>query len=406
MARILVIDDEPVYHKMVTHALSPLDYEVKTAFNGAEGVKLAQVFLPDLIISDVMMPELSGYEVTRRLRRDSQFAHTPILILTSQAEIQDKLKSFEAGADDHMTKPFDQAELVARVGVLLRHSEVARKAQELIKPRQEEARLIAIHSLRGGVGCSSMAVNLAWGLAGLWEGPTLLLDLVLMAGQVALMLNTALKRTWADLAHFKPEELDIDIIQSIITDAGGGLQIIAAPTHPTEAEKLQVELLAAALKSMRLHYDYMIADLPHDFSDIAIQTLDLADLILVPLAPELSSVRAAAAALETYHELGYSEDKIKLLLNSTFPRGGLQREKIEAALNKPVSVGVPYTPDKFVEAINLGKPLLAAQPNEPISALIEDFAFYLSKEQHKKTRPITPSTAWKRVYKRFSERRK
>ncbi len=406
MSRILVIDDEPIYHKMIARALQPLGHQVTEASNGLDGIRVAKTTQPDLIITDVMMPELSGYEVARRLRRDPEFAQTPILVLTSQAEIQDKLQSFEAGADDHMTKPFDVAELTARLGVLLRRSEAARAAQSLMKPRAEAARLIAVHSLRGGVGCSSLAVNLALGLVNLWEGPTLLLDMALMAGSVALMLNSALKRTWADLSKVKPDEMDIEVMQSIITEHESSLQFIAAPTYPSDAEKLTGEIFRCALKALRPNYDYLIADLPHDFSEISLEALDSADLILLLMAPELSSIRAAAAALDTYHELNYSNDKIKLVLNSVFPRHGLSREKIETALSMPISIGLPYTPDKFVEAINLGQPLLAAQPNDPVSALIEDFAFYLSKEQHKKNRPATPSLAWKRVYKRFAERRK
>ena len=114
-----VIDDEPINHQLVAHALEPLQYAVHSADNGKSGITLAHSLQPDLIITDVMMPDIDGYEVTRTLRRDPQFASTPILVLTAQGGLQDKLKSFEAGADDHLTKPFEAAELLARVTVLL-----------------------------------------------------------------------------------------------------------------------------------------------------------------------------------------------------------------------------------------------------------------------------------------------
>jgi pilus assembly protein CpaE len=369
-------------------------------------LKAARNLRPDLIITDVMMPDITGYEVTRRLRREPAFSHTPILVLTSRVEMQNKLDSFESGADDHMTKPFDKAELLARCNVLIRRSESVRAAENLLRPREEEARLVAVHSLRGGIGCSSLAVNLALGFAGLWEGPTLLIDLVLMAGQSALMLNSTLRRTWADLAGLVPAEVDMDAIHSVTTRTDSGLQLIAAPTHPTDAERLSGELLDAALHVVRPHYDYIVADLPHDFSDPAIQALDAADVILLLLAPELASIRAAAAALETYTQLNYSSEKIKLVLNSTFPRHGLSRQNIEEALGVPITMGIPFTPDRFVQAINQGQPLILAEPTNPVSALIEDYAFYLSKDSRKKTRPVAPSESWKRVYKRFTERRK
>ncbi len=263
-----------------------------------------------------------------------------------------------------------------------------------------------MHSLRGGIGTSTLAVNLAIGLVGLWEAPVMLLDLVLMAGQIALMLNMPLKRTWADLAGIKSSDLDEEVLRSISARHLSGLDFIAAPTYPTDAEMLTEDTLKTAIQMIRPQYDYIIADLPHDFSDISLQALDAADLILLMMAPELSSVRAAAAALDTYSRLGYPKEKIKLILNYTFPRFGLPRDRIAAALNKSITIALPYCPDVVIPSINLGRPIIHDQVEQQIAALMEDFAFYLSIEQHKKTRPEKPTQAWKRVYNRFIQSRK
>jgi len=327
--------------------------------------------------------------------------------LTSQSGLQDKLASFEAGADDHITKPFEPVELIARMNVLLRRVEMFRQALPANAPVRppKTARLIAVHTLRGGVGSSLLAVNLALGLNALWATPTALLDLVLTAGQVALLLNMPLKRTWADLAEYKPQEMDFEILQSIIAHHSSGLNFIAAPTYPTDAEGLSNDTFTTSLRLMRPEYDYLVADLPHDFSEVSLLTLDAADVILLVIAPELSSIRAAAAALDTYNRLGYAPDKVRLVLNNIFPRGGLPRERIEQALNKQVTITLPYAPDILIQAINLGRPIIQEEPGEALSILLEDFAFYLSQEQHKKTRPDKPTQAWKRVYDRFIQAR-
>jgi pilus assembly protein CpaE len=402
MPRILSIDDEPVMRKMILAALKPLGYEMTTAEDGLEGIAQAQKVLPDLIITDVMMPDINGYEVCRRLRRDPRFAQTPILMLSTQSELEEKLNGFEAGADDYMLKPFQSAELAARVAVLLRRAETVKTDVPLV----DNARLIAVQSLRGGIGSSSLAVNIALALHGLWGTPTLLMDLVLTAGQVALMLNTPLKRTWSDLGKLTLADLDAEMLQTIIGQHESGLRVIAAPTYPTEAEELTAEMLAAAIGLMRPQYDYLVADLPHDFSNVAIQTLDAADLILLLLAPEIASLRAAAAALDTYGKLGYPPEKIKLVLNWTFERGGLPTKDIQKALRLPLALVLPFAPDKFVGAINRGRPLLHAQPEDPVSGILEDFAFQLSKERHKSVPPAVPSPAWQRLSKRMAAKNK
>ena len=405
MTRILVIDDEALYHKMIAHALEKEKYQFDFALSGNEGLQKAKINKPDLIITDVMMPDIDGYEVTRLLRRDPQFAHIPILVLTAQAGLQSKLKSFEAGADDHLTKPFEPEELAARLSALLRRAEVV-SPRALPGAVHEDARLIALHSLRGGTGCSSLAVNLGVGLASLWQTPTILLDLSMVAGQVALMLNATLKRTWADIAKYNPAELDLDMLESIVGKHESGVAFIAAPTYPTEAETISGDLLDASLQMLRKHYDYMVADLPHDFSDIVVHTLDIADVILLTTAPDVASIRAAAAALDTYGKLNYPPEKIKLILNATFPKHGMPKDKIEAALGIPVMLTVPYTSDRFVEAINYGQPLVSSKPDEPIGGLLEDLAFFLSRDAHKKSRPGNPTETWQRVYKRYSARKK
>jgi pilus assembly protein CpaE len=405
MTRILIIDDEPINHRLVAHALESLRCELHFSENGKDGVTKARSLEPDIIITDVMMPDINGYEVTRILRREPEFAATPILVLTAQAGLQDKLKSFEAGADDHLTKPFEGAELLVRVTSLLRRAEASRLVRQdtVVK---EGARLIIVHSLRGGTGASTLAVNLGIGLASLWKKPTALLDLTMTAGQVAMMLNVPLKRTWTDIARYSAGELDMDVLTSIIGAHESGLSFIAAPTFPAEAETLRGETLGAALRLMKSHFEYIVADLPHDFSEPALQALDAADVILMMATPDMSSLRAVAAAVDTYEKLGYKKEKIKLVLNAIFPRSSLSKEKIESASGVSTIVTIPYVQDVFVDAINLGQPPLYHRSHESVSALLEDFALLMSKDEHKKSKPESPSDSWKRVYKRYQERKK
>jgi pilus assembly protein CpaE len=405
MTRILIIDDEPINHQLVARALMPLQCELHYAENGKSGISQARAVKPDVIITDVMMPDINGYEVTRILRREPQFAATPILVLTAQAGLQDKLKSFEAGADDHLTKPFDASELVVRVTSLLRRVEAVKLSGQKDGIR-DGAQVIAVHSLRGGTGSSTLAVNLGVALTGLWREPTILLDLSMTAGQVALMLNMPLKRTWADVAHYSAGELDAESLSSIVGDHESGLHFIAAPTFPSEVDTLRGETLGAALQIFKSQYEYIVADLPHDFSEFSIQTLDVANIILMVASPDMASIRAMIAAIDTYDKLGYPKAKIKFVLSAPFPHSTLTKEKIETGLGLTATATIPYVQDLLVDAINLGQPPVYHKPNESISGLLEDFAFHLSKDSHKKIKPEDPTEVWKRVYKRYQAKKK
>lgn len=402
MTRILIVDDEPINHELVARALEATGAQLEFASNGSEGVAKARTFLPDAIITDVMMPDISGYELTRILRRESQFADIPILILTAQSGLEDKLQAFEAGADDHLTKPFESAELQARLSALLRRASAATTQRET---QIHTGRMIAVHSLRGGTGSSALAVNMAIALQSLWSS-TMLLDLAMTAGQVALLLNRTLRRTWADVAAYSAGELDTDVLHSVSDVHESGLSFLPAPTLPAEAAPLQAETVHAAIELIRRNFEYVVADLSHDFSDITLQALDAADVIVMAASPDMSSLRAAFAALDTYRKLGYPKEKIKLAINATFPRAGLAKDKIESALGMQASIVIPYTESLFVEAINYGRPPVHARPNESVSGLLEDFAFHLSRDDHKKSKPANPSEAWKRVYKRYQERKR
>jgi DNA-binding response OmpR family regulator len=125
MARlILVVDDNPSVRMLVREYLEAHDFQVVTASNGREALMLAQTQVPDLVLLDIMMPEIDGYEVVRRLRRNRT---TPVILLTARLDESDKVHGLDLGADDYITKPFGMAELIARIRAVLRrgHGDIA-----------------------------------------------------------------------------------------------------------------------------------------------------------------------------------------------------------------------------------------------------------------------------------------
>jgi two-component system, OmpR family, response regulator RpaA len=149
MPRILIIDDDPLISEIVTVNLEIAGYQVTRASDGVEGHALVIQLSPDLIIMDLVLPQVDGLTLCQRLRRDDRTTDIPILILTALGQTQDKVEGLNAGADDYITKPFELEEMLARVRALLRranripqaakHSEILNYGTLTLVPERFEA---------------------------------------------------------------------------------------------------------------------------------------------------------------------------------------------------------------------------------------------------------------------------
>ena len=130
--RILVVDDEPDLLELVRLNLSQAGFQVDTAASGSEAMKSLQAARPDLMVLDLMLPDLSGTDLCRKLRSDPKYAELPIIMLTARADEVDRVVGFELGADDYVTKPFSPRELVLRVRAVLRRRNTSAKESSLL----------------------------------------------------------------------------------------------------------------------------------------------------------------------------------------------------------------------------------------------------------------------------------
>ncbi|MGD8865227.1 MAG: response regulator, partial [Anaerolineales bacterium] len=153
--KVLIIDDDVDTLKLVGLMLERQGYEIAVASNGTIGLEKAEDLKPELILLDVMMPDLDGYEVTKRLRSDPSLAHIPIIMFTAKTMVDDKVAGFEAGVDDYLTKPTHPAELTAHVKAVLQRSAQARSAPEA------KAQIVAFLGTRSGIGTTTLALNSA-----------------------------------------------------------------------------------------------------------------------------------------------------------------------------------------------------------------------------------------------------
>jgi len=263
--------------------------------------------------------------------------------------------------------------------------------------------IVAVHSLRGGVGTTSIAVNLALAFNQIWAKQTLLIDAVLSAGQVAMMLNSKPRYTWEDFTDIELKNIDDDLLTEIVGRHPGGLSFIAAPKSPIALDTFGDEFWQRGLGKFAKQFEFIVIDTAHDFADITIQMLNYANNLVLVVAPDMSSLRAAMSTLDIYDKLGFPSDKIKLALNSNSSIAGIRQVQIEKVLGHQVNFVIPYEPEEVVRAVNFGEPFLLKKPDITISTKIEDMAYILSHDVHKNLPPAAPTDAWKRVTNRLGD---
>jgi pilus assembly protein CpaE len=398
--RILIVDDDPITLRIVGNALQKAGFEVFTAENGRIAFNQIKGKKPDLVILDIVLPDINGYEICSKLRQNPETAHLPVIMLTGLDTVEEKIKGFQVGADAYLPKPVSSEELVQRIKALLRRGTPALPSGETRQP----GKIICVFSLRGGLGSTTIASNLAAGLTQLWDSPAVLVDLAPIAGQCDLMFNLPARHSWDDLSHYPPEEIDEEMVEQVLLTHSGKTRILACSSDLEKSEKLSPEAIKKILSILSRKHEHVIIDLPHDFHPNTIAALDQAELIVGMMAPELASVRAMTVALGAFKKLGFDSKKTILAINWIFQKHGLAKKDIESILNSPIDLVIPFVPDSMLNAINKGAPVVIFEPETPLGSFLEDFAFSVSRDSLKKRKPSNPTESWKRVYARLKKR--
>ena len=154
--KILVVDDEISLQETLAYNLKKQGYDVETTGNGTEALDIAREIKPDLIILDVMLPGLDGFEVCRILRREMT---TPVLMLTARDDEIDRVVGLEVGADDYLAKPFSMRELIARVKAMLRRVRLVREEVAQIEAAKPEAEIMEFGNLRIDISRREITVD-------------------------------------------------------------------------------------------------------------------------------------------------------------------------------------------------------------------------------------------------------
>jgi pilus assembly protein CpaE len=323
------------------------------------------------VILDIKMPGMDGYELCRRIRAQPALRGIPILAFTLATELEAKLRGFEAGVDDFVTKDTSSEELLARVRALLTRRAAWASNKDEAAGVPAPGRTVAFFSLKGGSGASSLATNVALLLARQRGETVALLDLALEQGATHLLLDVVPQ---VDLGTLGREGLDAALVgpyevRGLMTHYPAGVDLLAAPRRVEDAERITPEMVLAVLRALASTYDCVVVDTPSNFAEHVLHTLELVDLVVLVTTPDIAGTRATLTALRIFRELHLPPERLMVVLNCPHGAARLRQEALEQTLSVPVGAVVPYDTE-FVQALNEGKPRALREERRPTRALL------------------------------------
>jgi pilus assembly protein CpaE len=375
--KVLVVDDDLNIQRVLVFTLKQEGYEVVVASDGAAGVEMAKSESPDLILMDVAMPRLDGYAATQQIRAAESGVHVPIIMLTSEADVEQRVKGLRAGADDDIVKPFHPLELIARIKALL-----ARSGGGSASARSEThalGRMCLFYGAKGGVGTTTIAINTAIALAQDLKRRTALIDANLQFGDHRVFMDLGLD-TASMVNAITEADLDADLLKRLMVKHRSGIELLLAPPSPADAD-IVVERqrndpgsLSNLLSLLRKAYDYTLIDMAKTIEDFNLQLFDEADLIFVIMTADLSCLKNVRLVLETMDSLGYERSKVQLVLNRSNAYTGINIRNAESALGRKIDYQVINEYRGAIGALNSGEPFMSSRPDGLLGQSVVAFA--------------------------------
>ena len=373
-AKILVVDDDANVQRLLQYTLKQEGYDVVIAGDGAEGLRLWGAEAPDLILLDVMLPKMDGYQVATRIRgEEGPGSHVPIIMLTAEREVEQKVRGLRAGADDYLIKPFHPAELLARIKSLL-----ARFApRDLMLARPPMGRILAFYGAKGGVGTTTIAINAAIALHR--EGrKVVLVDANLQFGDHRVFLDLGLDRKGiVDLVS--APSIDTELISQVLVKHDSGVDLLLAPPSPETAELVHPAHLPVIAELLATQFDYVIIDVDKRLDDINLGIFEVAQTVYVVMTADLSCLKNVRLILETMDHLGYPASKVELVLNRSNAFTGISVKNAEGALKRAIPHQILNEYRGAISALNTGAPFMVTKADSALGGSVLSFVRAVDK---------------------------
>ena len=328
---------------------------------------MAQSEHPDLILLDVMMPDIDGVEVTRRLRSNEVTRDVPIIMFTAKTQVEDKILGFEAGADDYLTKPTQPRELFAHVKAVLARTAKARPSvptPQAAAQVSERGHVVGILAVRGGLGVSTLSLNLGVALHETYNKEVVVSEFRPGKGTISLELGYLRPEGMTHLLQKKPSEIDAPTVDAELTAHSPGLRLLLASPQPREAKYINhVENFEAIARQLMYLGKYIILDLGTSLSPMASKVVPLCDEIIVAVEPVPQTLAQSKALLDDLVDMGIGSGRISVVVVNR-SRSGMQLSwsQVQEQLGRNIAVIFTPAPELAYQASTNNMPMILQQP--------------------------------------------
>jgi len=376
--KILIVDDDFDTLHMVGKMLERHGFKILAANNGEKALKIAQEDTPDLILLDIMMPGMDGYEVTRRLRKMENTALIPIIMFTAKAQVDDKLEGFEAGSDDYLTKPTHPAELIARGDTVLTRP----KTSSLVMPGDtapspiENAKVFGVLAPKGGMGATTLAINLAICIHNFTNDYVTLAELRPGFGAIGLQLGYRKSDALNNLLKNPAKEIKLRDVEKELLTHGSGIQILLASYNPIDTNLLQAP---EQIETIVDHLPYITAntvlDLGVGLTEINQKIIPKCTHLIVLVEPIPQTIIQTKALINNLKELGAAEHRIlPVLVNRVRLEITVPNPQVQEELGMPFTGVIIPAPELAVQAASRNEPMITYQSDSLVSGQFRKLA--------------------------------
>ncbi len=378
--KILIVDDEIDTLRLVGLMLERQGYTIIAAESGQKALQALRRDKPDLVLLDIMMPGIDGYEVTKRIRMDEEMGDIPIIMFTAKTQVEDKVTGLESGVDVYLTKPTQPRELIAQVRVLLNR---AKKSITTPLPIDlPRGYMIGVLAAKGGIGVSTLAINLGITLHRMTNQEVLVADFQPGRGDISWYLGYSGHTGLNNLLEIDPTGISLEVVENEITIHSSGVQLLLASQSPKEAAQM---MEIDKLKKIASHLPYLtrwvLLDLGSSLFPATQSLAKLCDYILIVVEPTPTNIYQTKALIDDLSTLGIGERRYQVvLINRVRSSIQLNWKQVENELGHKIDNVFTPAPELAFQAASSSMPMVIQQSGTITTQQFEKLASAITQQ--------------------------